>query len=461
MRKLSPGGSERPDAEAHAPGVGPHPVGAGGSSMNTAGVVATAPENDAALRASGFLLLMASVFTVSMGHGAVLPLLPFFLERLPGDTACCAVSWHTGMLTGVYMFALFVFAPLWGRLSDRGGRRPVILLGLGGFILASILFGFSRTLWLSYLARALAGTFAAAVLPVSSAYVGDTSSPEKRARRFGWISAATILGFLAGPALAGLVSSMEMPSNAMLRDRMLLGPFLAVAGLGAVVWAAVYLRLPEPIATGLRPAPGTRPMVSLLALSLLTMFGIGSFEVAFTLQGQQTLRLDPFRIGLVFMECSLVMVVIQALVFSPLVKRVGDRAVIVPALLAMAAGLGLLPTQGSFGGLLLLVGLVSAGSAILIPMLAYRVSLDAGAGQGAALGKETAAASLGQALGSTAAGLLFAVTAPAPFWLTASLLLVGALIGLGIGRGTVAAPDGSGKGRTGRKEEIHATLTDR
>lgn len=101
--------------------------------MNTAGVVATAPENDAALRASGFLLLMASVFTVSMGHGAVLPLLPFFLERLPGDTACCAVSWHTGMLTGVYMFALFVFAPLWGRLSDRGGKEAGNSAGAGWF----------------------------------------------------------------------------------------------------------------------------------------------------------------------------------------------------------------------------------------------------------------------------------------------------------------------------------------
>lgn len=420
-------------------------------------------------RRGSFPVLMASVFTIAMGHGAVLPLLPFFLERLLVSGGPYSVSWHTGMLTAIYMFALFVFSPLWGRLSDRVGRRPVILLGLGGFILASVMFGFSQTLWLSYLARALAGTFAAAVLPVSLAYVGDTSSPEKRARRFGWISAASILGFLAGPALAGLVSSMEMPSGAMLRDRMLLGPFLAVAGLGAVVWAAVYLRLPEPISAGLYPAPdrgvvsppGARPVVSLLAMSLLATFGIGSFEVAFTLQGQQTLGLDPFRIGLVFMECSLVMVAIQALVFSSLVKHFGDRAVMVAAFLAMAAGLGLLPTQDSFGVLLLLVGLVSAGAGALIPVLAYRVSLGAGAGQGAALGKETAAASLGQALGSTAAGLLFAVTAPAPFWLTAGLLLAGAPIGLAVGRGTGAAPGDTGKGRAGRKEKTHATLTDR
>jgi len=139
------------------------------------------------LRTSDFFLLMASVFTVSMGYGVVLPILPFWLERISGSLS---VPWHTGMLAGGYTLALFAFAPLWGRASDRIGRRPVILLGLGGFVLTLVLFGFSQSLWLGYLARILGGAFASAVLPVSLAYVADTSQRERRARRFVWMSTA-------------------------------------------------------------------------------------------------------------------------------------------------------------------------------------------------------------------------------------------------------------------------------
>lgn len=395
------------------------------------------------LRTSSFFLLMASVFTVSMGYGVVMPILPFWLERLPAASPSLSISWHTGMLAGVYMLALFAFAPLWGRASDRIGRRPVILLGLGGFVLTLVLFGFSQSLWLGYLARILGGAFASAVLPVTLAYVADTSQRERRARRFAWMSTASLLGFLAGPALAGWLSgvAMTMPSGTMVRRGAFWLPFLATGTVGAVVLLTSYLRLPEPAAS---PSPqrdeeaqrqngGT--LKALFLLSLLVFFGLGSFEVGLTLLGQRNLGLDPSRIGIMFMECSLVMLVAQMLVFSPLARDYGGRHMIVPAFLVMAVGLGLLPVAAVFGVLLFLVGLVAAGAGILIPLLSYLVSLHGGASQGAALGKQTAAASLGQALGSATAGGLFGVTAAAPFWLTAGLLLIGVAIGSGIGRG--------------------------
>jgi len=391
------------------------------------------------LRTSDFFLLMASVFTVSMGYGVVLPILPFWLERISGSLS---VPWHTGMLAGGYMLALFAFAPLWGRASDRIGRRPVILLGLGGFVLTLVLFGFSQSLWLGYLARILGGAFASAVLPVSLAYVADTSQRERRARRFVWMSTASLLGFLAGPALAGWLSgaAMTMPSGTMVRRGAIWLPFLATGAIGAVVLLASYLRLPEPVAS---PSPqrdeepqrqngGT--LKALFLLSLLVFFGLGSFEVGLTLLGQRNLGLDPSRIGIMFMECSLIMLVAQTLVFSSLARDHG-RHMIVAAFLLMAVGLGLLPVAAVFGVLLFLVGLVSAGAGILIPLLSYLVSLHGGASQGAALGKQTAAASLGQALGSAIAGGLFGVTAGAPFWLTAGLMLIGVAIGSGIGHG--------------------------
>lgn len=389
------------------------------------------------LRTFSFFLLMAAVFTVSMGYGVVLPVLPFWLERIAGGLS---VPWHTGMLSGVYMLALFAFAPLWGHASDRLGRRPVILLGLGGLAAALALFGLSRNLALGYLARILGGVFASAVLPVTLAYVADTSAPQRRARRFAWMSAASLLGFLAGPAAAGWLSgaAMAMPAGTMIRSGAIWLPFLLTAAIGAAVWLASYFRLPEAVALPPHPddeappAQNGKTLRVLFLLSLLVMFGLGSFEVGITLLGQQRLGLDPARIGTLFMECSLVMLAAQALLFSPLVKNFGGRRAIAPAFLATAAGLGMLPVATVFGAALLWVGLVAAGAGILLPVLSYRVSLHAGTSQGLALGKQTAAASLGQALGSAAAGWLFGIRSEVPFWLTAGLLAAGAAIALGL-----------------------------
>jgi MFS family permease len=159
------------------------------------------------------------------------------------------------------------------------------------------------------------------------------------------------------------------------------------------------------------------------------MFGIGSFEVGVALRGQQVLNLPPREIGWMFAECSLVMILAQVLVLAPLIKRVGG-GLLAPAFLAMAVGVALLPYAASYPAMLLGVGLVAAASGLLIPALAYLVSLAAGAAQGAALGQQTAAGSLGQAAGSAAAGWLFAVLIEAPFWATAGLLGFGAVAAL-------------------------------
>ncbi len=387
-----------------------------------------------------FFLLMAAVFTVYVGYGIVLPVLPFLLEDVLGDGARFSIAWHTGMIAGIYMLALFVCAPWWGHVSDRIGRRPIILLGLGGCVVALASFGLVTNLWFAYLARGLSGALVSAVLPVTLAYVSDTSSRETRARRFAWMTAATTLGFMVGPLLGGWLTII--PIGAQTGDTVsgsFSAPFFTAAVAGSVIWLAVWRWLPDTrpspvVATIHQEAHSAGSVNILLLLALLGMFGLGGFEVAIALQGKQVLGLDPLQIGLIFMECSLVMVAVQVLVFSPLARRVGFRFIVTPAFLIMAAGVGLLPAAADMNWVMVLVGLFAAGSGILIPMLAYRVSLDAGTAQGAALGKQTAAASLGQGLGSAAAGWLYGIAIEAPFWLTASLLLSGALLGVAVGR---------------------------
>jgi MFS family permease len=369
------------------------------------------------------LLPLAAVFTVAAGYGVVLPVLPFFLARMLNGAGDEAIAWHTGGLTGVYMLGLFVFAPIWGYVSDRIGRRTVMLFGLAGFSGAMLLFGFSQDLALAYASRAFAGLSAAAVMPAVLAGVGDMGTLPQRARGFAWLSAASALGFLFGPALSGGLAALEPVL-----------PFFAVAAMGGVVWLAAYLGAAadtggsRDVSSAL-PQVGVPSLLSLLALSLLVMFGLGSFEVSLTLQGQQLLKLKAAEVSLMFVECSLVMILVQAFVFSPLTKRLGS-ALLALAFLAMAAGIALLPYSASYYMLLLGVGLIAAASGILIPVLAYLVSLTAGARQGTALGAQTAAANLGQAVGSVTAGWLFGIFVEAPFWVTAGLLGLGALLAM-------------------------------
>src|SRR3972149_5189065 len=134
------------------------------------------------LTAGPLMPLLAAVFAVALGYGVTLPMLPFFLERVLAESGRFSVSWHVGMMTSVYAFAMFLFAPLWGRLSDRVGRRPVILVGVGGFVVMLGVFGLSRDLWSAYASRVLGGLFASAILPVASAYIADMGSPGLRAR---------------------------------------------------------------------------------------------------------------------------------------------------------------------------------------------------------------------------------------------------------------------------------------
>ena len=152
---------------------------------------------------STMAVLMLSVFTVSMGYGVVLPLLPYLIERLLGTGAdTVQVSRSTGLLTGLYTLSLFLFAPAWGHLSDRFGRRIVLLIGLVGFNATMLIFAFIENLSAVYAERFLSGIFAAAVTPGALATIGDLATTEEaRARRLTFVSLAGISGFLLGPML--------------------------------------------------------------------------------------------------------------------------------------------------------------------------------------------------------------------------------------------------------------------
>jgi len=396
-----------------------------------------------ALNTGPFFWLMASVFVVALGYGVALPVLPSFLERLLGDSGRSSVSSHVGVMTGIYAFSMFLFAPLGGRLSDRVGRRPVILTGLGGFVAMLAAFGLSPNLWFAYASRVLGGLFAASILPVAAAYIADMGAPELRARRFAWMGAAGLLGFLAGPMLGGWLSDPDgqwLHSAARRADVALISlPFLAASALGAAVWVLAFLEVPrrarsptEIAAAEEPPAPQDSKSVNvLLMLTFLLTLGLGSFEVGLVLHGQQMLGFGPERLGRLFVACMLVMAATQGLVFPLLIGRWPTRLIAPAAFATMAIGLLFLPSTFGFGWLVVAIGLVAAGSGLLAPIMSYRTSLAAGSAQGAALGRLAAATSLGQAFGSVLAGLGFGLIGRGLFWATAGVLLAGAVLSAG------------------------------
>ena len=388
--------------------------------------------------------LMLAVFTVSVGFGVVLPLLPYLIERLLGaGVAAAQVSRHTGLLTAVYTLSLFLFAPMWGRLSDRRGARGVLLVGLVGFGATMLIFSFVESLAAVYAERFLSGLFAAAVTPVAAAVTGNFAATEQgRARRLAFVSMAGITGFLLGPMLGVFVTrfAVDLFTRALPAGSVAL-PLAATALLSLLAACAVALVVPSSEDhdrsrkdTGATGDKSAWLVPKLLVLTFIVSAGVGVFEVGLALRGKQELGLTPYQIALMFSECSLVMFVMQTIVFSPRFKPDATRWLIAPALAVLAAGLFLVPRASNFALMLVVIGAVAASAGILSPMLTYWISAKAGSAQGWELGKQTAAASLGVTLGSAAGGLLFNIEAfpGAPFILTAGFAALGLLLSLGM-----------------------------
>jgi MFS family permease len=383
------------------------------------------------------------MFAVSVGYSIVLPILPFLIERLAGTTDPATLSWHTGLLTGTYVLAIFLFAPFWGKLSDRRARRPVILLGLVGLAVTLGLFALFESLPLLYLGRFLDGIFAAAITPAAYALVGDHSpSKESRARRFTLLNVAATAGFFVGPLLAGLVLRAGRELTPVGGHELFAAPFFAASALALIAavmtWGFVSEATPR---RATQDATVDKPdkraiMLRLGAIAFVSTLAIGAFEVGLSLRGKLVLGMDAYQIGMTFAECSIVMFVVQALVFSPLVKPDATRWILTPSLVALAFGLILVPLASGYIATTVAVALVAASAGILSPIVTYWVSLSAGETEGAALGWVTAAASLGQVLGSAAGGLLFDVSIlpNATFNAAAIIVLTGIAASFGLPR---------------------------
>lgn len=381
-------------------------------------------------------VLLAGLFVVMIGFGITLPVLPFYVERLALAEGAPrqSVAMHVSLLTTVYALGQLLFAPVWGRLSDRTGRRPLLYLGIGGYVVAQILFGLATSLWMLYLARILGGLLSSSTLPVSAAYVADMTTQEERGRGMAWLGTATSLGFVVGPALGGALSRRDLHFTAHYGHLKVDGfsiPFFAAAALGLLTLFVAMRWLPESLpAEALRgDEPGmdrrgvVRTLGPLLGLALAVQAGLALFEATFPLYAQATLAYGPWEVGAVFVVCGLVMTVAQVGAAGLLAGRISEMNQIGLGFGLMGVSLACLALARARFLVFALVGLVALGTALISPNLAALISKRSGkGGVGAALGAQNMANSFGQAAGPLLGAVLFVWQMSAPYLLTGAFL---------------------------------------
>jgi len=276
-----------------------------------------------ALRLWQLVWLAAAVFVISAGYGALLPQWQGWLAVLNPGVTVVAISRHIGFLSGTYTAGVLVGAPLWGVLADRIGLGRVLIVGLVGYVasLLVMLIPQFETLWGIYALRASTGFFVAAVVPVVSALVARHTPEFQRARRFAWLGAMSLLGFLFGPAL-NIVARWAGPwvgggtTSAALTAQAVI---VLSAIFGAVMMLGLARALPERIVVpvaGPKEEPSVKTgLTALLWLSGAVTFVLSAFELGIVLQGELHIGTSPRELAMLFGECALAMLAVNALLF--------------------------------------------------------------------------------------------------------------------------------------------------
>jgi multidrug resistance protein len=361
-----------------------------------------------------------------VGFGIVLPILPLYARRYHSS------AFSAAMLVAVFSAASFVCSPLWGRLSDRIGRKPVLMVSLAGTAVASLVTGLAGSLAVLYVGRIIDGASGASV-SVAQASVSDLARPEDRARLFGLLGAAFGIGFVAGPAI-GALAAIAGPR----------APFLVAAAIATVNAVVGLRRLPETHRPGPSPSPIPSPAgpaaprfswlqrwraaAPFLVVAFCALMAFSAFEATFALFGARHLGLGIGSSAAVFAVVGLVLVGVEAGLVRPIEARLGDRVTLIAGLAANAAGLVLLAASTSWALAAPALGLLTVGQGLVQPMMAVAlVNHSDRRHRGELLGAQQSAGGLGRIVGPAIGGALLGASASGAPYAFAAAVTAGAI----------------------------------
>ena len=391
------------------------------------------------------LVLLVGLFLVMVGFGITLPVLPFYIQKLSLSQGISSEKlWlHVGLITGSYPLMQFLFSPFLGSLSDKIGRRPLILFGLAGYSVAVFLFSISGSLLFLYIFRLLAGLFSAAFLTASSAYIADNTTEAKRGGGMALLVSIAGLGAVAGPLVGNLFSKVNVIIGQFAFDKFSL-PFSISSILVLLVFCFLYFTLSAsqksdtPKIYVRKSTEKTSIFVYLKTLkksfylvlffSFISQLSLAMFEGTFALHSQRLFSFGPKQMSTVFIVCGSVMGLLQLGPVAWLIKNKGENVLLPYGLFILSIGMSLLMLSNKMAFILLFVSIVSAGMAILTPCLASLVTKQSGKNYGTALGIFSSVNSLGQVLGVVIGSMMMISFGHLPYFIISILLLLTAFI---------------------------------
>lgn len=385
------------------------------------------------MRKASLVVLFLTVFIDLIGFGMVIPFLSFYAREYGASGIA------VGAVVGVYSIMQFFFAPVWGRLSDRVGRRPVLLVSLTASTTGYLLFAFSRSLTVLFISRVIAGV-GGANIGTAQAYITDSTSPENRAKGMGLIGAAFGLGFILGPPMSALLAKLGISYG--LHGNLL--PGLVAAGLSFTAFLVALSVLAESKPAHVKPRSGLPPQFDprlwrevmssgllgpLMAGLFLTLLAVAGMEVSVTIHGRDRFQFRQEDIGYLFLFMGVIVATIQGGLIGKFVRKAGEQRVIATGAAAFVLGFALVPSIWRVPALYGVAFLIAIGQGLCYPALTSLVSKIAPENdRGSLLGLAASVGSLARFLGPLLSGFLYDLAKVAGAFYGGAVLMVMALL---------------------------------
>lgn len=352
-------------------------------------------------------VLFLIMFLVMVGFGIIIPVLPFYAEDLGASPT------ELGLLMAIYSLMQLIFAPMWGRVSDKIGRKPVILIGVFGLSLSFFMMALSTKLWMLFVARVIGGTLSAANMPTVMAYVADITSEEDRGKGMGIIGAATGLGFIFGPAIGGVFSRTNLHM-----------PFFISGIVSLLTVFLVFIVLKESIHLSATKVDAKQksswktifqgPLFMLYALQFFISLSLAGLEATFAYFAAKKAGLDAVTLGYIFMIMGLASAVVQGSM-GKLTMKFGEQLIIKAGILISAVGFGLILFTSNFTTAAIFLAIFGVGNGVIRPSVSSLLTKASTVGHGTVTGYLSSFDSLGRIIGPVLGGFLYSIAIGLPY----------------------------------------------